>query len=344
MRLILGAVLATGLTFQGQPTANAAAADAVPTGWEVARMLGTASALMPPAAEQVTKLVPDGEGGTRLLHAMQALEGGITYTVSVQSPLPAVMRGVPREMLQADLASFETELLGGPGRNVVVPAGFPSAAIEGWQDEPMPKFKFVRLFLGEDSIVDVSAGGNVNPQTQALVARFAASVRLDHFHLPASRPIGDLGSIDLTPLPVASLPKLPVAAAAPPVTPTRPAVPAGPPPRLPDPAGYAVGDVLLADAAHAFVRQPHGWGPAQDFGTGRLFTLVQPPPPGFFATGTIMLTRTQTYRLEQGQLFQLPVGQSAPLTTGFRLHKDGELVDLARLPNDFALMQEMLAE
>jgi hypothetical protein len=203
MRVIFGVVLATAVIFHHAPgaSAQAASANAATEGWKLAVMPGAVSALLPSTAEGGSGFFQDEiNGGMRFISTISALEAGIEYRVSVVSPLPTQMRAISSTAIQAQMVETQTVMLGGPGRDVVVPAGLASPAIEGWRDGPSQTINFFRTFLDGDSAVFITAKGVSLPGTETAIRRFADSVKLEHRTALASPPKGAIDSIDLTPL------------------------------------------------------------------------------------------------------------------------------------------------
>jgi hypothetical protein len=180
MRVIFGAAVAAVIVFHHVPgaSAQATAAEASPPGWEKVVMRGTVSALMPPGAAKVTKLVPNEiDGGMIFFSGIAASEAGIEYRVVVAPPFK--MRIMSSIDLQGIMVAAVTKGLGGPGRDVVAPAGVTRPAIEGWRDGPDKTIHFYRIFLDGDRMVLVSAEGTIHPGAETAIRRFANSVTLE---------------------------------------------------------------------------------------------------------------------------------------------------------------------
>jgi hypothetical protein len=182
MRVILGAALAAAILFHHVPfvSAQTASANASPPGWQLAVMPGTLSALMPSGAEKITAIGPDViDGGTMLVTGLGAREAGIEYRIFV-STVPNKARGLsPTDARGAQDAAI-TRALGGPGRDVVVPAGITSPALEGWRDGPDHLTHFYRVIFDGDRLVLVSTQGVFHPGAELAIRRFADSVKLEH--------------------------------------------------------------------------------------------------------------------------------------------------------------------
>jgi hypothetical protein len=222
MRVILGAALAAAIIFHHVPSAGAqtAPADASPPGWELVVMPGTVSALMPPGAAKVTTIEPgETDGGTILVSVLGAYEAGIEYSVTV-SAAPRKVRGMSPADIRARVGVVITGLLGGPGRDVIVPAGLTSPALEGWRDGPDHMIRFYRVILDGYSMVVVSARGISHSGAETAIRRFANSVKLEH-PLPTG-PLADL--LAQRPLPPMNPAGLAAATPAPPSAPPSSAV------------------------------------------------------------------------------------------------------------------------
>jgi hypothetical protein len=203
MRVISGAVLATAIIFHLVPGASAqtASANSATGGWELATIHGTVSALMPPVAEKSSRLVRDEiNGGMRFVSEIVAREAGAEYSVREIGPLPEQLLAMSPTAMQAIFVAEVAHLLGYPGRDVVVPAGLATPAIEGWGDGSHQIIRFYRIFLHGDDMVIVSANSVSHPGAETAIRRFADSVKLEHRTAPASPPKGAIDSIDLTPL------------------------------------------------------------------------------------------------------------------------------------------------